>query len=124
MSISSYFNLQNNPLLLNNKKRQFILTRRQRSSVLNIKNGGYFLSAGDIIRLDALSWSIQSVVPSVGYTDITVAPALQSSLIGLQTFSFEAVVPTPITYAEDIDYWLSDPNIQGFISSSARRLIW
>lgn len=71
------------------------------------------LTVGDIITQDGTSWSIQNIVDETTYFKFTVAPTTQLSTTGIKTFNFETVTPTPITYGQDIDYWLSNPNVQG-----------
>ena len=74
------------------------------------------LTAGDIVGVGDIRWSIQSTVDNGTYYVIYVSPATQWGTQGVQQFGFEQVAAVPITYHDDVDYWLSNPNISGVIS--------
>jgi len=76
------------------------------------------LTVGDIIDASSVSWSIQSVTDQGTYIDFGVAPQTQNSTTGVQNFVFNTVATSLITYVEDVDYWNTEPNVQGFISST------
>ena len=67
------------------------------------------LTEGDVIEGAGVRWAIQNIVDNGTWWDFTVAPAQQGSPEGVQTFNFETVTATPITYLEDVDYWLTSP---------------
>ena len=71
------------------------------------------LSVGDIIEGAGVRWAIQVITDNGAWIDFTVAPAQQGSPAGVQSFSFETVTATPITYLKDVDYWLLDTSVQG-----------
>jgi len=71
------------------------------------------LRVGDIIDGVNQRWSIQFFSDQGTYVDFTVAPAQQGAPDGVATFTFETVTATPITYGEDLDFWSSNPNVQG-----------
>lgn len=71
------------------------------------------LSVGDIIEGANVSWSIQAVTDNLTYMSYEVAPGIQDSPEGVQTFSFKTITPTPISYGSEIDYNLGNANIRG-----------
>lgn len=74
------------------------------------------LSVGDIIEGAGQRWSIQSSGDQGTYISFGVNPALTGAPTGVQDFNFETVTPTPITYAYDVDWWLtSGYNAQGLL---------
>ncbi|RKZ88573.1 MAG: hypothetical protein DRQ39_02195, partial [Gammaproteobacteria bacterium] len=79
------------------------------------------LVPGDIITAMGSSWSIQSSSNEAGYISFVVTPATQAAGGGVETFSFETVTATPISYGKDLDYWLSSSySVQGlFIADGA-----
>ena len=75
------------------------------------------ISSGDIIVVGDLRWSVQGDGIAVGsYYTFSVAPAVQWASDGVQAFSFEVVASVPITYHQNIDYWVADPNVKGLLS--------
>ena len=74
------------------------------------------LTIGDIINGGGQSWAIQSITEELTYYTFQVAPSAVGVPKGIQTFNFETVVPTPITYHNDVDHWISDPSIKGVLS--------
>ena len=83
-----------------------------------LDNSTYFqsLSVGDTLELSSIKWSIQQINPKSGYTTFIVAPAQRATESGLQSFTFSSVTATPISYLEDVDYYLGDPEVQGLYS--------
>lgn len=74
------------------------------------------LSPGDIIvGPGGLRWSIQVTTDNTTWMDFTVAPAQQDTGTGVQTFTFETVTATAISYIEDVGYFASDPAVTGQI---------
>lgn len=71
------------------------------------------LEVGDLIRSNDVQWAIQSIIDQTTYIEFDVAPATQSSVLGVNSFEFETKLETPITYAVDVDYYLTDPNVSG-----------
>ena len=72
------------------------------------------LTAGDKIRVGITTWSIQNTLDQGAYMTYTVAPAVRDDAVGVQTFTFETVAATPISYHKDLDYWLTTPfNVEG-----------
>jgi hypothetical protein len=65
------------------------------------------LTVGDQIDGANSSWAIQAITDNTTWFDFTVAPASIGAPLGVQLFTFETVVPTPITTGEDLDYWLT-----------------
>ena len=73
------------------------------------------LTPGDIIThaTSGLEWSIQSTTDSGAYMTFVVAPAQTASAGNGETFEFDTVSATPITYVDDFEYWAATPTIQG-----------
>ena len=71
------------------------------------------LTVGDIIDGAGQRWSIQSIQDQGTYYDFAVAPAQQGEPDGVQVFKFETTSPVTITYAQDVDFWLLNSNVQG-----------
>ncbi len=67
------------------------------------------LTVGDIIALDTVRWSIQSISGAGNSRTVGVSPAVQSGVNGVQPFNFESVTSTPITVGYDLDYNLTYP---------------
>jgi hypothetical protein len=65
------------------------------------------LTIGDRIDGANSSWAIQAITDNTTWFDFTVAPASIGAPLGVQLFTFETVVPTPITTGKDLDYWLT-----------------
>lgn len=74
------------------------------------------LEIGDLIRVNELQWAIQAITLQLGYIELDIAPATQSVNLGVTSFEFETKVETPITYAIDLDYYLSNPNVSGLFA--------
>ena len=75
------------------------------------------LTAGDIIVApNGVRWSIQDNTDNITYRTYQVAPASQNNITGHQEITFEQTLPTPISYREDLDFWLGNGNIRGIIS--------
>lgn len=74
------------------------------------------LTVGDIIDGAGIRWAIQGIVDNVTWMDFTVSPAQQGAT-GTHEFSFETVTATPITYLEDVDYWLGNANVRGLFGA-------
>jgi hypothetical protein len=72
------------------------------------------LTPGDQIIINLLSYAIQSNSVGVGFANIVVAPAV-TTIAGIQDITFETVVATPISVAEDLNYWPTSnfPLVQG-----------
>ena len=66
------------------------------------------MEIGDVINGPNISWSIQSITDEGTYVDFGVSPATQD-IDGINEFEFETVTATPITFVEDVDYWLTSP---------------
>jgi hypothetical protein len=81
------------------------------------------LTVGDIINGAGMSWSIQIISDQTTHLNFSVAPSIQGNATGIQEFSFETVTPTPITYAVDTDYYLSDPIASGLLGVDTDVLI-
>jgi hypothetical protein len=75
------------------------------------------LTIGDIIDGANQRWSIQAITDNTTWMDFEVAPASQGVPNGLQEFSFETVIATPITHIEDVDYWLGNANVRGLFAA-------
>jgi hypothetical protein len=75
------------------------------------------LTLGDIIVGDvyASPRAIQSILDNGSFYTFIVAPAQTGAPSGVSEFTFETTTETPITYSEDVDYWLSNPNVQGLL---------
>ena len=71
------------------------------------------LSVGDVIEALGVRWSIQNNTDNATYATFTVAPTVQSSPDGVTNFTFETTTATPVTYGEDVDYWLGNANVEG-----------
>ncbi len=83
---------------------------------VNAVNRTAFLNSlvvGDIISVGDTKWSVQSNVDLGLYNDISVAPALQASESGIQTFTFETVSATPISIAIDENHWSGSTQVKG-----------
>jgi hypothetical protein len=72
------------------------------------------LTPGDQIVINLISYAIQSNQVDAGFANIVVAPAV-TTLAGIQDITFETVVATPISVAEDLNYWPTSnfPLVQG-----------
>lgn len=73
------------------------------------------LTVGDLISGAGVNWSIQAVVDNGTYMTFSIAPQTQGTA-GIQEFTFSTVTATPITYGEDVDYYLGDANVDGLYS--------
>jgi hypothetical protein len=75
------------------------------------------LSLGDRISINNTIWTVQGNFDQTTYGTVTVTPEVNETE-GVQLVSFETVTPTPITYMEDIGYWVGSPTpwISGLIS--------
>jgi hypothetical protein len=74
------------------------------------------LTVGDVINGAGMSWAIQGIIDNTSYYTFFVAPSTQGAPDGVQQFSFESTVSTPITYVEDPAYWAGNMSVQGFIA--------
>lgn len=70
------------------------------------------LTNGDIIEGAGVRWVIQSVSDDGTYVTFGVSPQTQGTP-GVNTFSFETVAATPLSYGVDTDYWLGNPAAEG-----------
>jgi hypothetical protein len=72
------------------------------------------LTPGDQIVINLISYAIQSNQVDAGFANIVVAPAVVT-IAGIQDITFETVVATPISVAEDLAYWSTSnfPLVQG-----------
>lgn len=73
------------------------------------------LELGDIISALGQQWAIQAIADQGTYINFAVAPSTQASPDGVALFTFEVTLPVPITYNFNSDYWISDPEVQGFL---------
>ena len=71
------------------------------------------LTIGDGIQGAGMSWIIQAVTDNGTWMNFAVSPSTQGAPDGVQNFDFETVTPTPIPYAEDVDYWLGNSRVSG-----------
>lgn len=71
------------------------------------------LGVGDIIDGAGVRWSIQSVTDNGTYLTFVVAPAQNGTPTGVQSFTFETVAPTPISYLKDVDFYLTNAAVSG-----------
>lgn len=76
------------------------------------------LAVGDTFTGAGVNWSIQSISDEGTYYNFSVAPAQRGAPGGIQDFIFATQVATPITYAEDVDYWIPFGSMQGLFTST------
>jgi hypothetical protein len=79
------------------------------------------LTIGDTIQAGNVNWTVQTNVDNTTFATVTVSPAI-NALAGVQTVTFGTVAPSPITYMEDVDYWLTSQfagQVQGIIAIDA-----
>lgn len=69
---------------------------------------------GDNIIGAGISWSVLAVADMGLWMDFTVAPASQGAPAGVQTFTFETVLSTPIQTIVDPDYYLNESQVSGW----------
>ena len=75
------------------------------------------LSTGDKIRAAGQQWAIQSIISSGTYFTLDVIPAQVGTPEGITTFTFETVAPTPIKYGVNLNYWITNPSVQGLFTA-------
>ncbi len=73
------------------------------------------MTLGDTISGVGVLWAIQSIIDNGTFYTFILAPALTGAPAGVSEFTFETTTATPITYSEDVDYWLSNPDVQGLL---------
>ena len=76
------------------------------------------VAVGEIINAVGQRWSVQANSDQGTWRLISIAPALQGSPDGVSDFTFETTAPATVSYAEDVDYWASNPNVQGFFTAT------
>ncbi len=67
-------------------------------------------SVGDVIELDTVRWTVQSVEDNGTYMSFQVSPAVQYSSNGVEPVNFESTASTPITVGYELNYNQSTPN--------------
>ena len=70
------------------------------------------LEVGDTISDGAITWAIQSISDQGTYYNYGVAPAI-NGVEGRNTYTFETVTASLLSYELDTDYWLGNPEAQG-----------
>ena len=82
------------------------------------------LTPGDIIESQGIRWSIQNIVDNGSWFNFAVAPAAQAPSDGVNTFVFETVTATPITFVKDVDYWINDDRVRGYENIDNAGGVW
>jgi len=74
------------------------------------------LEIGDTIEGVNSLWSLQALPSDEGtFFTLIMAPAVPGSPSGVSNFVFATTTPVPITVARSVDFWLSNPNVQGLL---------